>query len=111
MAKWLGTSPKDKFAPGFAFVFGSQDLSIMENAIRNSWLSKDTMLNAALNQKMTENINAQIKIEPIKEFNIDIPKSIPDILVDNVADGGSNHALLLLSELMRVWMVTLLYRS
>jgi cell surface protein SprA len=44
----------------------------MENAIRNSWLSKDTMLNAALNQKMTENINAQIKIEPIKEFNIDI---------------------------------------
>lgn len=72
VAKWLGTSPRDKFAPGFAFVFGSQDLSIMENAIRNGWLSKDTMLNAALNQKMTENINAQIKIEPIKEFNIDI---------------------------------------
>jgi cell surface protein SprA len=72
VAKWLGTTPKDKFAPGFAFVFGSQDLSIMENSIRNGWLSKDTMLNAALNQKMTENINAQIKIEPIREFNIDI---------------------------------------
>ena len=72
VAKWLGTTPKNGFAPGFAFVFGSQDLSIMENSIRNGWLSKDTMLNAALNQKMTENINAQIKIEPIKEFNIDI---------------------------------------
>ncbi|MEE1204285.1 MAG: cell surface protein SprA, partial [Bacteroidales bacterium] len=71
-AKWLGTTPNNKFAPGFAFVFGSQDLSIIDKAIENSWLSTDSMLNAALNQKTTENLNAQIKVEPFKEFNIDI---------------------------------------
>ena len=65
-AKWLGTTPNNKFAPGFAFVFGSQDLSIIDKAIENSWLSTDSMLNAALNQKTTENLNAQIKVEPFK---------------------------------------------
>ena len=71
-AKWLGTTPDNKFAPGFGFVFGSQDLSIIDRAIENSWLSTDSMLNAALNQKTTENLNAQIKVEPFKEFNIDV---------------------------------------
>ncbi len=71
-AKWLGTTPDKNFAPGFGFVFGSQDLSIIDRAIDNSWLSADSMLNSALNQKSTETINAQIKIEPFREFNIDV---------------------------------------
>ena len=72
VAKWLGTTPDDKFAPGFGFVFGSQSMDIMERAITNSWLSTDTMFNSAMMQKSTENINAQIKVEPFKDFNIDI---------------------------------------
>lgn len=72
VAKWLGSTPDMDFAPGFDFIFGSQDLSIVDRAIRNGWLSQDSMLNTALNQKRTENINAQVKIEPFKEFNIDL---------------------------------------
>ena len=72
VAKWLGTTPDDKCAPGFGFVFGSQSMDIMERAITNSWLSTDTMFNSAMMQKSTENINAQIKVEPFKDFNIDI---------------------------------------
>ena len=72
VAKWLGTTPDRNFAPGFAFVFGSQSLSIIDKAIDNSWLSTDSMLNSALIQKSTETINAQVKVEPFKELNIDI---------------------------------------
>lgn len=71
-AKWLGTTPDKNFAPGFAFVFGSQSLSVIDRAIENSWLSTDSMLNAALNQKRTETINGQVKVEPLKDLNIDL---------------------------------------
>lgn len=70
-SRYLGMSDRDKWAPGWRFILGSQQ-DIMEDAIRNNWLSKDTMLNAATVKKHTENITAQIKIEPIRDFNIDL---------------------------------------
>lgn len=70
-AKYLGMMPSNEWAPGFGFVFGSQR-NIMPDAIRKGWLSKDTMFNAAYVTKMNKTLNAQVKIEPFKDFNIDL---------------------------------------
>lgn len=70
-AKYFGMQPNEHWAPGVGFVFGSQK-NIMPEAIRRGWLSTDTMLNAAYLSKMSKNINAQVKIEPISDFNIDL---------------------------------------
>lgn len=70
-AKYFGMTPEYSWAPGLGFVLGSQK-NIMETAMNNSWLSTDTMFNTAYQSKYNETINAQVKIEPIKEFNIDL---------------------------------------
>jgi len=70
-AKYFGMQPNDNWAPGVGFVFGSQK-NIMPTAIRRGWLSTDTMLNAAYLSKMSRTINAQVKMEPVKDFNIDL---------------------------------------
>lgn len=70
-AKYFGMSSSDKWAPGWGFILGSQK-DIMPDIIANNWMSKDTMFNSAVIQKHTENLTAQVKIEPFKEFNIDL---------------------------------------
>lgn len=69
--KFFGLTPKQDYAPGIAFVLGSQ-ANIMNNAISHNWLTKDTLFNTAFNQKKIETINAQLRIEPVKDFNIDV---------------------------------------
>ena len=70
-ARFLGMNDRSKWAPGVGFILGSQK-DIMPDAIRNGWLSTDSLFNSAMVQKHTESITAQVKIEPVKEFNIDI---------------------------------------
>ncbi|MDO5759946.1 MAG: cell surface protein SprA, partial [Bacteroidota bacterium] len=70
-AKYFGMQPNENWAPGLGFVFGSQR-NIMPEAIRRGWLSTDTMQNAAYLSKMSRTINAQVKVEPITDFNIDL---------------------------------------
>ena len=70
-AKYFGMTPNESWAPGVGFVFGSQR-NIMPTAIRRGWLSEDTLLNAAYLTKMNKTFNAKIKVEPLREFNIDI---------------------------------------
>ena len=70
-ARYFGMSDRDKWAPGWEFILGSQK-DIMPEAIRNGWLSTDTMFNSALVQKHSETITAQVKIEPARDFNIDL---------------------------------------
>ncbi len=70
-ARFFGMSDRDKWAPGVGFILGSQK-DIMPDAIANGWLTRDTMFNSALVQKHSENITAQIKVEPAKDFNIDL---------------------------------------
>jgi cell surface protein SprA len=71
-AKWLGADVTNDYAPGFGFIFGSQDNSVMERAITQQWLSTNSLMNNAYWNKRNETINGQIKIEPIKEFSIDL---------------------------------------
>ncbi len=70
-SKYLGMSPNRDWAPGLGFVFGSQR-NIMPDAMRKGWLSTDTLMNSAYLSKTRKTINAVVKVEPIKEFNIDI---------------------------------------
>ena len=44
----------------------------MNKAITQGWLSRDSLMNNAFQQKMTENLNGQIQIEPINDFKIDL---------------------------------------
>ncbi|MBR1625917.1 MAG: cell surface protein SprA [Bacteroidales bacterium] len=70
-ARFFGMSDINKWAPGWGFILGSQK-DIMPDAIRNGWLTKDTLFNSAFVQKHNETVTGQIKIEPAKDFNIDL---------------------------------------
>ena len=58
-------------APGFGFVFGSQQ-DIRSEAVRNGWLSTDTLLNQAYLTKFTTNLSARVNIELIPGLKIDL---------------------------------------
>lgn len=70
-AKYFGLDSRNSWAPGVGFILGSQE-NIMPKSISSNWLSKDTLFNSAFVQKHTETINAQMKLEPFKDFNIDL---------------------------------------
>lgn len=70
-ARFFGLNPDYSWAPGLGFVLGSQR-NIMPNAISNNWITTDTMFSTAYLTKHNETINAQVKIEPLKDFNIDL---------------------------------------
>lgn len=70
-AKYFGMDSKNNWAPGWGFIFGSQK-NIMPRAIANDWLTKDTMFSSAMIHKYAKTISAQVKVEPIKDFNIDL---------------------------------------
>ena len=44
----------------------------MQDAMTKRWLSSDSLFNSATVQKHNETINGQFKIEPFKDFNIDL---------------------------------------
>ncbi|MCX6241978.1 MAG: cell surface protein SprA [Bacteroidetes bacterium] len=58
-------------APGLGFVFGDQK-DIRQKAGDRGWISKDTMLNTAYVNKFTEAFTANVTVEPIKDFRIEI---------------------------------------
>lgn len=71
ISRYLGMDAQNNWAPGIGFVLGSQK-NIMNKAITQGWLSRDSLMNNAFQQKMTENLNGQIQIEPINDFKIDV---------------------------------------
>ncbi|HRW70092.1 cell surface protein SprA, partial [Lentimicrobium sp.] len=64
----LGSRLSD-MAPGFGFAFGSQE-DIRSRAVRNQWLTTDTLLNSAYITRATKNLNARITYEPFPEFRV-----------------------------------------
>lgn len=58
-------------APGFGFVFGDQR-DIRNDAIRNGWLSPDTLMNQSYYTKRTINFSSRISLEPLPELKIEI---------------------------------------
>ncbi len=59
-------------APGIPFVLGWQDKKFPEQALRNRWLTADTVLNTAYMMTHNENFNLRSTIEPIRGFRIDL---------------------------------------
>lgn len=70
-ARFFGMDDKAKWAPGLGFVFGSQK-DIIPQAIADNWLSKDSLMNAAVQKKRSQQFNGQVSVEPFKSFRIDL---------------------------------------
>jgi len=58
-------------APGIGFIFGDQT-DIRTEAIKNGWLTTDTLLNTAYATKFNEQINFRGTIEPFNDFKIEL---------------------------------------
>ncbi len=62
----------ENMAPGIPFILGYQNQGFAEQAIRNSWLTTDTVLNAAYLMTHNENFNFRSTIEPLRGLRIDL---------------------------------------
>ena len=58
-------------APGLPFVFGSQQ-DILKKAADNNWITKSSGFNQPLAQTYTSTFTGTVKIEPVKDFKIDL---------------------------------------
>ncbi|MDB5013208.1 MAG: hypothetical protein JWQ25_1410, partial [Daejeonella sp.] len=61
----------DENAPGFDFVFGSQS-DIRGRAIRNGWITRDSLLNQLYVTTYKEDLNLRGTLEPIKSLRIEL---------------------------------------
>ncbi len=61
----------NQMAPGFGFVFGSQK-DIRQDAVRNGWITTDSLLNQAYMRKHSEVLTMRATIEPISDFKIEL---------------------------------------
>lgn len=59
-------------APGTAFLLGSQDPSIRNQAANNNWLTRSNSQNAFFTQSTVETINLKAIIEPAKDLNVQL---------------------------------------
>jgi cell surface protein SprA len=58
-------------APGWGFVFGWED-DIRYEAAKNGWITTDSLFNNAYMVKNTKDLRIRAKLEPIKNFKIDL---------------------------------------
>lgn len=78
-ARFLGMD-REWNAPGWGFVFGSQDPDIRFKSAQNGWLTNSTSLTAPFTQSVTRAISARANIEPSPDLKIqlDIKKDVTD---------------------------------
>lgn len=71
---------KEWNAPGWNFIFGSQDPGIRHKAAQNGWLTNTTSLTAPFTQSATRAISARANIEasPDLKVQLDIKKDVAD---------------------------------
>jgi cell surface protein SprA len=71
---------KGSQAPGWAFVFGSQDPTIRFKAAENGWLVNSGSLTNPFSQTATRSLSMRANVEPSTDFKIqlDIKKDITD---------------------------------
>ena len=58
-------------SPGFLYVFGGQP-NIRKMAANGKWLTQDTLLNTAYQERMQRNISFRASVEPFKDVRIDV---------------------------------------
>ncbi len=59
-------------APGWDFIFGSQDPTIRQRSADNEWLVKNVNLTTPFTQTSAEDFNYRVAIEPFRDFNIQL---------------------------------------
>lgn len=64
----------DHNAPGWGFILGSQS-SILNRAIRNNWITSDTLQTQMYTKTYAENISVVANLEPFKGLRIDLSSS------------------------------------
>ncbi|MSQ78732.1 MAG: cell surface protein SprA [Flavobacteriaceae bacterium] len=75
-----GFQPKPKYlgqnleydAPGFAYIFGSQDDSIKWKAAQSGWLTKDPRLQTNFLQSTSQTMQGSATLEPFTDFRINL---------------------------------------
>jgi len=71
--KYLGmSSENDMMAPGWPFVLGYSDKNFFDKAMRNGWITKDTMLNTPASYNNRFDISARATVEPFPGMRIDV---------------------------------------
>lgn len=68
---YFGNDYPTSLAPGIGFVFGDQR-DIRNDAIRNGWLSPDTLINQSFYTKRTETFSARVSFEPLQDLKIEL---------------------------------------
>jgi cell surface protein SprA len=58
-------------APGVGFIMGSQE-DIRGRALRNGWLTRDTLMNQLYVQTLNEKLNLRGTLEPFRDFRIEL---------------------------------------
>lgn len=61
----------DRNAPGWGFLLGSQK-DILPTAIRNDWMSSDTLQTQMYTKTFAENLSFMANLEPFKDLRIDL---------------------------------------
>jgi cell surface protein SprA len=59
-------------APGWAFVLGSQSLSIKDKVIENGWMAPSPFLTQPFGQSNTIDLNITGRVEPLRDLRIDV---------------------------------------
>ena len=59
------------FTPGLGFAFGMTGNDYIDKALRNGWLSKDSIVSPATTNAL-EDIQVRIALEPIRDLKIDL---------------------------------------
>ncbi len=62
------------FSPGLGFAFGMTGNDYIDKALRNGWLSKDSVVSPATTNAL-EDIQVRIALEPIRDLKIDLTAS------------------------------------
>jgi cell surface protein SprA len=68
---YLGTDPSSMFAPGFGFVFGSQQ-DVTQKAAANGWLTTNPKQPSPLQKTFTDNLNFRAVVEPWNDIRLQI---------------------------------------
>jgi cell surface protein SprA len=71
--RFLGMSEVNNLsAPGWPFILGYSDRNFFDKAVRNNWLSKDTLLNTPATYMNKEDISVRSLVEPFPGLRIDL---------------------------------------
>lgn len=62
----------DVNAPGFDFIFGSQDPNFRYRAAENGWLVRDTRVTQSFSMTKSRNFTARALLEPMSDLRIDV---------------------------------------